>query len=156
MLFGQHFDGELPRKLDLRQFENSLNKQIGLFMFKNQNDVATLRYGPLSKKTNLGACTKQLALTVLTCAFLNFVLQVEILTGARVSDHRDKMKNHCLAISVPGTTGSNLPATGRNYIISFNSWSEQERWKNLIPKVCVTEIGICVGVCLCFLSFVGC
>ena len=46
MLFGQHFDGELPRNLNhvfLRQSESGLNKKIGMFMFKNQNDRATLR-----------------------------------------------------------------------------------------------------------------
>ena len=46
MLFGQHFDGEPPRNLNhvfLRQFENGFNKKIGMFMFKNQNDGATLR-----------------------------------------------------------------------------------------------------------------
>ena len=45
MLFGQHFDGEPPRNLNhviLRQFENGFNKTIGMFMFKNQNDGATL------------------------------------------------------------------------------------------------------------------
>ena len=45
MLFGQHFDGELPRNLNhvfLRQFGNGFNKKIGMFMFKNQNDGATL------------------------------------------------------------------------------------------------------------------
>ena len=45
MLFGQHFDGEPPRNLNhvfLRQFGNSFNKKIGMFMFKNQNDGATL------------------------------------------------------------------------------------------------------------------
>ena len=46
MLFGQHFDGEPPRNLNhvfLRQFGNGFNKKIGMFMFKNQNDGATLR-----------------------------------------------------------------------------------------------------------------
>ena len=45
MLFGQRFDGEPPRNLNhvfLRQFENGFNKKIGMFMFKNQNDGATL------------------------------------------------------------------------------------------------------------------
>ena len=45
MLFGQHFDGESPRNLNhvfLRQFGNGFNKKIGMFMFKNQNDGATL------------------------------------------------------------------------------------------------------------------
>ena len=45
MLFGQHFDGEPPRNLNhvfLRQFGNGFNKKIGMFMFKNQNDGATL------------------------------------------------------------------------------------------------------------------
>ena len=45
MLFGQHFDSELPRNLNhvfLRQFQNCSNKNIGTFMFKNQNDGATL------------------------------------------------------------------------------------------------------------------
>ena len=45
MLFGQHFDGEAPRNLNhvfLRTFENGFNKKIGMFMFKNQNDGATL------------------------------------------------------------------------------------------------------------------
>ena len=49
MLFGQHFDGESPRNLNhvfLRPFENGSNtpnkKKIGMFMFKNQNDGATL------------------------------------------------------------------------------------------------------------------
>ena len=45
MLFGQHFDGELPTNLNhvfLRQFENGFNKKVGMFMFKNQNDGATL------------------------------------------------------------------------------------------------------------------
>ena len=46
MLFGQHFDGEPPRNLNhvfLRQFGIGFNKKIGMFMFKNQNDGATLR-----------------------------------------------------------------------------------------------------------------
>ena len=46
MLFGQHFGGEPPRNLKyvfLTQFENGFNKTIGMFMFKNQNDGATLR-----------------------------------------------------------------------------------------------------------------
>ena len=45
MLFGQHFDGELPRNLNhvfLRQFGNGFNEKIGMFMFKNQNDGTTL------------------------------------------------------------------------------------------------------------------
>ena len=45
MLFGQHFDGEPSRNLNhvfLRQFGNGFNKKIGMFMFKNQNDGATL------------------------------------------------------------------------------------------------------------------
>ena len=45
-LFGQHFDGEMPRNLNhvfLRPFEHGFNKKIGTFMFKNQNDGATLR-----------------------------------------------------------------------------------------------------------------
>ena len=45
MLFGQHFDGGPPRNLNhvfLRQFGNGFNKKIGMFMFKNQNDGATL------------------------------------------------------------------------------------------------------------------
>ena len=45
MLFGQHFDGEPPRNLKqvfLKQFENGFKKKIGMFMFKNQNDGATL------------------------------------------------------------------------------------------------------------------
>ena len=45
MLFGQHFDGELPPNLNhvfLKQFQNCCNKKIGTFMFKNQNDGATL------------------------------------------------------------------------------------------------------------------
>ena len=45
MLFGQHFDSEPPRNLNhvfLRQFESSFNKKIRMFMFKNQNDGATL------------------------------------------------------------------------------------------------------------------
>ena len=45
MPFGQHIDGEPPRNLNhafLRQFENGFNKKIGMFMFKNQNDGATL------------------------------------------------------------------------------------------------------------------
>ena len=45
MLFGQHFDGEPPRNLNhvfLRPFGNGFNKKIGMFMFKNQNDGATL------------------------------------------------------------------------------------------------------------------
>ena len=45
MLFGQHFDGGPPRNFNhvfLRQFENGLIKKIGMFMFKNQNDGATL------------------------------------------------------------------------------------------------------------------
>ena len=45
MLFGQHFDGEVPRNLShvfLRPFEHGFNKKIGSFMFKNQNDGATL------------------------------------------------------------------------------------------------------------------
>ena len=53
MLIGQHFDGELPTNLNhvfLRQFENGFNKKIGIFMFKNQNDRATLTKLPLSKK----------------------------------------------------------------------------------------------------------
>ena len=47
MLFGQHFDGEPPRNLYhvfLREFENDFNKKIGRFMFKNQNDGATLTF----------------------------------------------------------------------------------------------------------------
>ena len=43
MLFGQHFEGELPRNLNdvfLRQFGNGFNKKTGMFMFKNQNDGA--------------------------------------------------------------------------------------------------------------------
>ena len=46
MLFGQHFDGEPPRNLNhvfLRQFGNGFNKKIGMFMFKNQNEGATLK-----------------------------------------------------------------------------------------------------------------
>ena len=38
-LFGQHFDGEMPRNLNhvfLRPFEHGFNKKIGTFMFKNQ------------------------------------------------------------------------------------------------------------------------
>ena len=45
MLFGQHFDGEVPRNLNqvfLRPFEHGFNKKIGTFVFKNQNDGATL------------------------------------------------------------------------------------------------------------------
>ena len=45
MLFGQHFDGEPPRNLNhvfLRQFGNDFSKKIGMFMFKNENDGATL------------------------------------------------------------------------------------------------------------------
>ena len=45
MLFGLHFDGEPARNLNHvfpRQFENGFNKKIGMFMFKNQNDGATL------------------------------------------------------------------------------------------------------------------
>ena len=45
MLFGQHFDGEVPRNLNhvfLRLFEHGFNKKIETFMFKNQNDGATL------------------------------------------------------------------------------------------------------------------
>ena len=45
MLFGQHFDGEPPRNLNhvfLRQFGNGFNKKTGMFMFKNQNNGATL------------------------------------------------------------------------------------------------------------------
>ena len=44
-LLGQHFDGGPPRNLNhvfLRQFENGFNKKIDMFMFKNQNDGATL------------------------------------------------------------------------------------------------------------------
>ena len=53
MLFGQHFDGEPPRSLNhvfLRQFENGFNKNIGMFMFKNQNDGATLTYKKVYSK----------------------------------------------------------------------------------------------------------
>ena len=49
MLFGQQFDGEPPKSLNpvfLRQFENGFNKKIGMFMFKNQNDGATLSFLP--------------------------------------------------------------------------------------------------------------
>ena len=45
MLFGQHFDCEVPRNLNhvfLRPFEQGFNKKIGTFIFKNQNDGATL------------------------------------------------------------------------------------------------------------------
>ena len=38
MLFGQHFDGEVPRNLNqvfLRPFEHGFNKKTGTFMFKN-------------------------------------------------------------------------------------------------------------------------
>ena len=51
MLFGQHFDGEPPRNLNhvsLPQFGNGFNKKIGMFMFKNQNDGATLTCRVLS------------------------------------------------------------------------------------------------------------
>ena len=54
MLFGQHFDGELPQKLKhvfLRQFLNCCNKTIGTFMFKNQNDGATLRVTPFTQSS---------------------------------------------------------------------------------------------------------
>ena len=50
MLFGQHFDCEPPRNLNhvfLRQFETVSTKKIGMFMFKSQNDGATLRQDPL-------------------------------------------------------------------------------------------------------------
>ena len=46
MLFGQHFDSEAPRNLNhvfLRTFENGFNKKIGMFMFQNHNDGATLK-----------------------------------------------------------------------------------------------------------------
>ena len=45
MLFDRHFEGEPPRNLNhvfLGQFENGFNTRIGMFMFKNQNDGATL------------------------------------------------------------------------------------------------------------------
>ena len=47
MLFGQHFNGGPPRNFNhvfLRQFENGFIKKIGMFMFKNQNEGATLIY----------------------------------------------------------------------------------------------------------------
>ena len=45
MLFGQHFDGEVPRNLNhvfLKPFEHGFNKKIGTFMFKSRTDGATL------------------------------------------------------------------------------------------------------------------
>ena len=45
MLFGQQFDGQVPRNLNhifLGPFEHGFNKIFGTFMFKNQNDGATL------------------------------------------------------------------------------------------------------------------
>ena len=46
MLFGQHFDGELPRNLYHVFLTETVRKQfqqkkIGMFMFKNQNDGST-------------------------------------------------------------------------------------------------------------------
>ena len=62
MLFGQHFDGELPRNLNhvfLRQFQNCSNKKIVTFMFKNHRDRATSRApknatAPLKRKARSG------------------------------------------------------------------------------------------------------
>ena len=68
MLFGQHFrDGEPPRNLNhvsLTQFENGFNKKIGMFMFKNQNDGATL----MSRGVKQPSCLRAIA----TCSNMTY------------------------------------------------------------------------------------
>ena len=57
MLFGQHFGGKVPINLNhvfLRPFEHGFSKKIGTFMFKNQNDGATLKSVTMGRRNGVG------------------------------------------------------------------------------------------------------